>query len=165
MNASRTDQPRTSPVALRTKTARSSNGVPVPGAIVAICGYPSSVEHRLTITARRLAARQNELLDLFSALDVDHRTEQLALFIGAARVDAKGSAESLGPPRLVDVAVQRERRLVALDRVADRGRADRLDGMAGVLEIHLLRQLRSVVKPGAIGRTVQAEDRALGRRG
>src|SRR4051794_28753946 len=112
MNASRTDHPRTRPVALRTKSD-CSPGCPAPAATVAIPDY--------LLELRISAACQNELLDLLLAVDVDHGTEQLALLVRAAGVDAQGLPEPRCAARLVDVAVQRQRRLVLLDRLAYSG--------------------------------------------
>src|SRR5579884_3703159 len=143
MNASRTDQPRTSPVALRTNIA-CSNGAPV-------CAVPSIAISVIPFLSRfglsaapdggalsALAAREYEALDLLLAVEIDHRAEQLTLLIGTARVDAQRPSEAPGGAALMDVAVQRQRRLVALDRVAHSRRADRLDRVAGVLQVHLL---------------------------
>src|SRR3954449_11679630 len=110
MNASRTDQPRTRPVALRTK--RACSPCPAPAATVAIADY--------LLELRISAACQNELLDLLLAVDVDHGTEQLSLLVRAAGVDAQRLPKPRGSARLVDVAVQRQRRLVLFDRLAYR---------------------------------------------
>src|SRR5829696_7693350 len=117
MNASRVDQPRTSPVALRTKTARSAAS-PAPGATVAIwCSSPRRFG--------ALAAGQHEVLDLLLfAVEIDDDPQQLTLLVRAPRIDAQRAAEPVRAARLVDVAMQRERRLMALDRLPDGGRAD-----------------------------------------
>src|SRR5919204_6856047 len=109
MKASRTDHPRTSPVALRT----NSDCSPADAATVAIDPPPRD--------RAGLAARQHEFLHLLLAVHVNHRPEQLALFVGAARVDAQRLAEACCAPRLVDVAVERQRGLVLLDRLPHRG--------------------------------------------
>src|ERR1044072_6607738 len=103
MNASRVDHPRTRPVALRTKTARSTES---PDATVAM--------------PLLLAAGQNEVLDLLLAFEVDDDPEQLTLLVTAPRVDAKRLPEPMCSARFVDVPVQRERGLVALDHVTHR---------------------------------------------
>src|SRR3954468_23726923 len=125
MNASRVDQPRTRPVALRTNTARSAESAPA--ATEAIRPSPP-------LLGGVLPARQHEVLHLLLALDVDDRPEQLTLCVGAAGVDAERLPEPVGAARLVDVPVQRERGLVALDHLADRRRADRHGRATGVLE-------------------------------
>src|SRR5919197_5548481 len=102
MNASRVDQPRTRPVALRTKTARSAAS-PAPAVTEAILTLSSS-------SGGVLAARQYEVLHLLLALDVDHRPEQLTLLVGAAGIHAERLPEPVRAARLVDVAVQSERR-------------------------------------------------------
>src|SRR5579871_6613960 len=101
MKASRTDQPRTSPVALRTKTARSSNGAPAaPLATDAMSVDPPSswMPRAATCAAasRSLAACQHEPLDLLAVLDVDHRPQELSLLVGAAGVDAERAPQALG---------------------------------------------------------------------
>src|SRR5215217_3829768 len=150
MNASRVDHPRTSPVALRTNTARSTASPP--DATVAMLDSSSSSP-----------TGQDEVLHfLLLAVEVDHDPEQLTLFVRAPRVDAQRLAEPVRAARLVDVAVQGERRLVALDHAAHGGRADGHGRPAGVLEAHVRRQLRRIVEPGVVRRAVQAEDRALG---
>src|SRR5215217_2403146 len=103
MNASRVDHPRTSPVALRTNTARSTASPP--DATVAMLDSSSSSP-----------TGQDEVLHfLLLAVEVDHDPEQLTLFVRAPRVDAQRLAEPVRAARLVDVAVQGERRLVALE--------------------------------------------------
>src|ERR1051326_7951618 len=149
MNASCTDQPRTSPVAFRTKSERSSYGAPL--AMVAM--------HVL------LSACQQEALHLLLAVEVDDGAQQVALLVRAAGINAQRSADSAIAAGLVDVAVEGERGLVLLDCLADGGRADRLHGAAGVLEHHVGGQLGGVVETGTVRRTGEAEDRALGRSG
>src|SRR6266536_5503725 len=114
MNASRTDQPRTSPVALRTKTACSAPSPPAATDAIS-----------LTSSSGCLTARQHEPLDLLLAVHVYDRPEKLPLLVGAAGVDAQRLPEPVSAAGLVDVAVQRERRLVALDRLPHRRRAHR----------------------------------------
>src|SRR5439155_9256644 len=111
-----------------------------------------------------LSAREDEARDLLLAVEVHDGAEQLALLVRAARVDAESSTDAGGALRLVDVAVEPEARLVLLDRGAHGGRADGDGGAPRLLERHVLRQLRSVVEPGAVRRAVQAEDRPLPRR-
>src|SRR3954453_2903415 len=154
MNASRTAQPRTRPVALRTKSDRSSYA-PASAATSAVDIEKSS----------SLTARQNEALDLLLAVEVDDRSQQLPLLVGAPRVDAQRAAQPGRAARLVDVAVQRQRRLQALDRLAHRRRARGDRRVPRVGQVHLRGQLRRVVQAGAVGRAVQAEDRPLRRGG
>src|SRR5690242_20780484 len=111
MNASCNDQPRTRPVAFRTNSERSSYG-----------GSPAIVAMQLP----SLSASEQEPLDLLLAVQVHDRSEQIALLVRAAGINAERSADTAVAPRLVDVAVQRERRLMLLDRLAHRRRADRL---------------------------------------
>src|SRR6266487_848674 len=154
MNASRTDQPRTRPVALRTKTACSTPSPPAATDAIS----PTSSSGCLT-------ARQHEPLDLLLAVHLYYPTEKLPLLVGAAGVDAQRLPEPVRAAGLVDVAVQRERRLVALDRLAHGRRPDGDRGAPRVLEVHLGGELRRIVEAGPVRRAVQAEDRALGRRG
>src|SRR3954447_22164168 len=119
MNASRVDHPRTSPVALRTNTVRSTS--PEPDATVAML----LLLRLFRGPAGVLAAGQHEVLHLLLAVEIDDDPEQLPLLVAAPRVDAQRLPEPVCPARLVDVPVQRERRLVALDHCAHRGRADR----------------------------------------
>src|SRR3954467_10808554 len=151
MNASRTAQPRTRPVALRTKSDRSSYA-PASAATSAVYIEKSS----------SLTARQNEALDLLLAVEVDDRSQQLPLVVGAARVDAERAAQPGRAARLVDVAVQRQRRLQAFDRLAHRRRARGDRRVARVAQVHLRRQLGGVVEARAVRGAVQAEDRPLG---
>src|SRR6266536_622565 len=110
-----------------------------------------------------LSAREDEALDLLLAVEVDDRTEQLALLVRAARVYAESSTDARGALRLVDVTVEAEAGLMLFDRGAHRGRADRDSGAPRLLELHVLRQLRSVVESRLVRRTVQAEDRPFRR--
>src|ERR1700754_1898523 len=135
MKASRTDQPRTRPVALRTKSA---------------CSPPDATVAIRSLLRRCLTAGQDEALDLLLAIHVDDRSQQLSLLVGAPRVDAQRAAQPVGAARLVDVTVQRQRRLVALDGLADRRRADGDRGAPRALEVHALRELRGVVEPRAV---------------
>src|SRR5690348_12511372 len=104
MNASCNDQPRTRPVAFRTNSERSSYG-----------GSPAMVAMQLP----SLSASEQEPLDLLLAVQVDDRPHQVALFIRTPGINAERSADTAVATRLVDVSVQRERRLVLLDRLAD----------------------------------------------
>src|SRR5919204_1766917 len=121
MNASRTDQPRTSPVALRTKTWRSSPS-------------PPAATDAISPSSGCLTARQHEPLDLLLAVHLDDGAQQLPLLVRAAGVDAQRLPQPARPARLVDVPVQRERRLVALDRLAHRGRPARHGRAPRILE-------------------------------
>src|SRR5919197_1587705 len=149
MNASRTDQPRTSPVAFRTKSVRSSYGRP-----------PAMV-----VIAPLLTARQDELLDLLLAVELDDGAEELALLVRAPRVVAERVAEPRRPAGLVDVPVQREARLELLDHLTDGGRADGPRRPTGVLEVHVGGELRRLVELGVVRRAVQRVDGSLRGRG
>src|ERR1051325_317497 len=99
MNASRVDHPRTSPVALRTNTARSTS--PAPDATVAMLVL-------LQVASRAggvLAAGQHEVLHLLLAVEIDDDPEQLPLLVAAPRVDAERLPQPMCPARLVDEAM------------------------------------------------------------
>ena len=64
-------------------------------------------------------------LDSFFGVELDERPHQHAFLIGAARVDGQRLADLERALALVDVAVQREERLMFLDCFADCRRADR----------------------------------------
>ena len=87
-----------------------------------------------------------------------------ALLVRAPGVDAERPAEPVDAARLVDVAVQRQRRLVAprSPRAPPSSRPAR--SAAGVLDDHVRRRARAPRPGPAVRRAVQAEDRALGRR-
>src|SRR6478736_5486442 len=105
MKASKTDHPFTRPVALRTNIVRSTG-------MSALAKAPPF-----------LAGRQHETLDLL-AVELDQCAKELALLVGAPRIDAERVADAGVPARLVDVAVQRERGPRLLDRRTHRLGAD-----------------------------------------
>src|SRR5919205_312112 len=111
MNASCTDQPRTRPVAFRTKSDRSSYGRS-PAVVVAMQFL--------------LSAGEQEALDLLLAVEIDDGPEEIALLVGAPGVDAKRPPDAGRSLALVDVTVERQRRLEIFDRLTDGRRADRL---------------------------------------
>src|ERR1700748_2321885 len=106
------------------------------------CGYPL-----------RLSACEQEPLDLLLAVQIDDRPEQVSLLVGAAGINAEGSADTCVAASLVDVPVERERGLVLLDHLPHGGRADRLHGTTCVLEHPVLRQFGGIVQPRAVRRT------------
>src|ERR671910_1647264 len=132
MNASRTAQPRTSPVAFRANSEGSVNSSALPAA--------------LSIPLL-LSAGQHEPFDLLAALEIDDGPEQLPLFVRAPWIDGKRFADPRVPARLMDVAVERQGRLVLLERLADGGRTERHRPPSRVLEPHVLGQLRRLVEP------------------
>src|SRR6476661_4605708 len=127
MKASKTDQPLIRPVALRTNIVRSTG------------------MSALAKTPPFLAGREHELLDLLPG-EIDQGAQELALLVRAPRVDAQRVADARVAARLVDVAVQRQRRCGLLDRGADRPRADRLRRVAAVLGRQVVLQARRVVE-------------------
>src|SRR3954464_2388768 len=145
MNASFTDQPRTRPVAFRTKSDRSSYA---PAVVVAMQFL--------------LSAREQEALDLLLAVEVDDGPEEIALLVGAPGVDAERAPDPRGRLALVDVAVEGQRRLEIFNRLPDGGRAHRPRRTAGVLQLHVLGELGSLVQARVVGRAVETEDRPLG---
>src|SRR5215208_8219820 len=121
MKPSHTDQPRKSPVAFLWK--RSSD----PAALFAIC-----------FLSVCLSGGQHEPLDLLSAVQVNHRAEQLSLLVGTSGVDAQRIPDAGVPLGLVDVPVQRQGRLSLLYRITDRRRSDGHDRAPAVLGAHVL---------------------------
>src|SRR5215211_1776645 len=150
MNASLTDQPRTSPVAFRTKSDRSSYGLS-PAVVVAMQFL--------------LSAREQEALDFLLAVEVDDGPEEITLLVGAPGIDAERPADPGGRLALVDVAVEGQRRLEIFDGLADGGRADGFRRATRIPQVHLFGQLRGFVQARVVGRAVEAEDRPLGLRG
>src|SRR5215471_10533778 len=73
----------------------------------------------------RLSGREEEVQARPVLGDVHHRAAEHARPVVAAGVDAQGPADLLRRPGLVDVAVQPDRRLVALDGLPHRVAADR----------------------------------------
>src|SRR5918912_899020 len=123
MNASRSAQPRTSPVAFRVRR-------------VTYCRRHLSL----------LSAGQDEVLGLPTPVELDERPEELALLVRASGVDAERLADAGVAAGLVDVPVEREDGLVAFDRLADCLRAARHRRVARVLQGHVLRELGGVVE-------------------
>src|SRR4029079_6502237 len=91
--------------AFRTNSERSSYG-----------GSPAIVARQLP----SLSAREQEPSHLLLAVQVNNRSAQVALLVRAAGINAELSADTAVAARLVDVPVQRQRRLVFLDRPPDR---------------------------------------------
>src|SRR5215218_1478495 len=147
-NASNLDHPLTRPVALRRNSVGASP--------IAAINTPSGSE-------RRLAVHQQVVPDLLLArVDVHDRRLQDALLVGAARVQRQRRPQPHRALALVDVAVQRQQRLEALDRVADRRGADRPQRLAARDVGEVLVEGGGGVQPGAVGRRVEVEDGPLG---
>src|SRR5918999_1437767 len=127
-NASRTAHPRTSPVALRANSVRSRYGT-----------SPTVVAMQYSF----LSAGEHELLDPPRAVEIDDCPKQVSLLVGAPRVDTECVADARISAGLVAVPMERERRLVLLDRFAHGLRTARHGRMARVLELHVLRELGS----------------------
>src|SRR4029078_752290 len=144
MNASPTDQPRTRPVAFRTKSDRSSYA---PAVVVAMQFL--------------LSAREQEALDLLLAVEVDDGPEEIALLVGAPGVDAERAPDPGRRLAFVDVTVEGQRRLEIFDGLADGRRADRLRRAAGVLQLHVLGEVRRLVEPWVVGRAVEGGESRL----
>src|SRR4029077_5508869 len=71
------------------------------------------------------AADQPHLREPLVVREIDDRAGENALPVFATWIDEGDRTEATTPPRLVDVAVQAEQRLVFQDRVAHRGAAHR----------------------------------------
>src|ERR1044072_3222471 len=122
MNASCTDQPRTRPVAFRTKSDRSWYG-----------RSPAVVAMQFL-----LSAGEHDALDVLLAVGGDDCPEEISLLVGAPGVDAKGAPDPVRRFAFVDVAVERQRRLEIFDGLPDGGGADRLRRPAGGLGLPVL---------------------------
>src|ERR1700674_1850237 len=123
MKASKVDQDLTRPVALR----RNSDGL-------------ASAEPRVASLMKwlppfYLAVEELVALDAFLGVEVDDRGHQHPLLVGASGVDRKCLAELHRALALVDVAVEREHRLVLVDRFPDRLRANRPERPATVHQL------------------------------
>src|SRR4030081_1847719 len=109
MKASKVDQALTRPVALR----RNSDGRASAESMVAsLMKIPSSFF--------QLAVDELVALDAFLGVEVDDRGHQHPLLVGASGIDRERLAELHRTLALMDVAVQRQHRLVFVDRLAHR---------------------------------------------
>ena len=93
--------------------------------------------------------------------DRDEDAEQTTAVVLGPGVDAHGAPDGGGPARFVDVAVQREQRLVLLDNLPDGMAADRNDVRRALFvderEVALA-HFAGAVEPGVIRRDVDVED-------
>src|SRR5438046_1973279 len=87
----------------------------------------------------------------FLLVQVEHRTLQYAVGVGAARVHREGPAELLDPLALVDMPVHRQDWLVLEDGFPDRLGTDRLHDRASMRRPHVLSQGARLVEAGAVG--------------
>src|ERR671933_2693955 len=110
MRTSSVPASRTRPVARRWKVADWG--------VRAALGPAISVMRGLLSSAHELVGHDAAVAQL------DDRAVDDALAVRAAGVDAERRADLGDGPRLVDVAVQAEHRVVALDQRPDRARAD-----------------------------------------
>ena len=94
-------------------------------------------------------------------IEVDDRRLEDAVLVGASGVDGEGLADPDRALALVDVAVERQQRLVRQDRVADGARADRDQRLAARHVVHVGVELRGVVEVRAVRRGVEVEDRPV----
>src|SRR3979411_3170406 len=123
MNASKVDQALTSPVALR----RNSAG---------LCAAPIVVSAML-LPPPSSSVDQLIALDAFPGIELDDRSHEHSLLVRAAGIDRQRLAELHRTLALVDVAVQRQQRLVLLDRRSHRGRANRPKRPAAVQQLEV----------------------------
>src|SRR6266571_7829948 len=107
MNASKVDQALTRPVAFR----RNRLGLDPPIVASAIFLLPN----------RELTVDQLVTLDALLGVEVDERGHEHPLLVCAARIDRERLADLHRALALVDVAMKREDRLIALDRFLDCG--------------------------------------------
>src|SRR6478672_6608504 len=123
MNASNVDQALTSPVALR----RNSAG---------LCAVPIVVSAMFPLLTS-LSVDQLVALDAFFGIELDDRSHEHPLLIRAARIDGQRLAELHRALALVDVPVQRQQRLMLLDRLPDGRRSNRPERPAAVEQLEV----------------------------
>src|SRR6202034_3914637 len=164
MIESRTDQPRTSPVALR----RNRVGVSPPIASVAMLisrlgafwggGGAKPIAHALT--SRPVSAIYQKVLSDLPLLGVqlEYGTLQDAVAVNTAGIDGQCPAHAFDATALVDVPVHREHWLVVVNRVAYGGRPNGLHDRPAVGRPERLIQGRRLIKPGPVRRGVEIKD-------
>src|SRR5579875_144214 len=115
--------------------------------------------------ARGTSSLHELVVDDGVAVEVDDHTVDDTLSVGAAWIEAQRAADSRRVSRLVDVTVQTEERLVALDHGADGARADGHDDLiaAPVHDAEVVGELRRHVESGVEWRAVEVEDRGDAR--
>src|SRR5437899_9137011 len=126
MKASNVDQALTSPVALRKNREGLAAVAGVPIVVSAICFLLSSS-----------SVDQLVALDSFLGVELDDRPHEHPFLVRAARVDRQRLADLDRALALVDVAVERQERLMPLDRRPDRGRADGPKRASAVQELQV----------------------------
>src|SRR3984885_571742 len=164
MIESRTDQPRTSPVALR----RNSVGVSPPIASVAMLisrlgafwggwrGQPIAQ----ALTSRPVSAIYQKVLSNLPLLGVqfEHGTLQDAVAVNTAGIDGQCPAHAFDATALMDVPVHREHGLVVVNGVAHSGRSHWLHDRSAMGRPHGLVECGGLVQPGPVGRGVEIKD-------
>src|ERR1700730_11995052 len=113
--------------------------------------------HSWVFLLPELAIDELVALDALPGVEVDDRGHQHPLLVGAAGVDRKDLAELHRALALVDVAVQREDRLVRVDRSPDRLRAHRPEGSAAVHQLQVAVDGGRLVEPRLEGRRMEVE--------
>src|SRR5215472_15098681 len=103
-------------------------------------------------------------LDPLPGIEFQQRALQDSVRVRTARIDAEGAADLHRAPGLMDMAVQGQHRLMALDRRPDGPRPDRLHEQPAALDDRLQRAVkhRSLVDGGPERRHVEVEHRAAG---
>src|SRR2546429_8179592 len=125
MNASNVDQALTSPVALRRNSPGRAAAVPiVVSAMLCFLLTASSVDQLVA-------------LDSLLGVELDDRPHEHSFLVCAARVDGQRLADLDRALALVDVAVERQERLVLFNRGANSGRPDRAQGAAAMQELQV----------------------------
>src|SRR6202041_473445 len=167
MIESRTDQPRTSPVALR----RNRVGVSPPIASVAMLisrlgafwggGGAKPIAHALT--SRPVSAIYQKVLSDLPLLGVqlEYGTLQDAVAVNTAGIDGQRPAHTFDAAALVDVPVHREHWLVVVNSVAHGGRSDRFHDRPAMRRPERLVECGRLVQAGAVRRGVEIEDGPL----
>src|SRR5947209_4020593 len=118
----------------------------------------------LRLLRRRSAGDELVVAQPLLAVEHHERAVQHALAVFAARIDAHGSPDLRHSTRFVDVAVERDEWLVALDQLAYGLRAGGGHGYPAAPDDGLERgvELRGLVKRSPSRRDVQVEDAAAG---
>src|SRR5579871_5801410 len=145
-------QPRTSPVARRTKIGPAAARRPTSAS--AMSSPPSRCS---------LSDGESVALDRAATVELDDGPLQVAGLVGAPGIDRQGAPEPRRAPRLVDVAVQAEDRLRPLDRLAHCRRADVREHAPPADDAEILGELRRLVERRSLWRAVEVEDQPLGR--
>src|SRR5215471_14453334 len=160
MSESRTDQPRTRPVAFLRKSA----GLSWPTASVAmhtshVCADQGRRGRTTCVQGvRQYCSTIHEKVFADLALlrvQFEHGALQDAITIDAAGIDGEGPPHLFYPPAFVDVPVHTEHGLIAIDCIPDGLRPDRFHDRAAVNRAQRRVQRRRLVEAGPVGWRVE----------